>query len=153
MGLSKSREAHGSRVLVVRSDATQSKRPKRVFSVSIRRCSSVDRASVCGTECRRFESSHRRFFYEENCSLIGKVLKLPTNYATMRLCQFVESAQKHFRIVSRSMGNDTSSVIASSVLSVHPLGHIIRTRNSRWHQYVVDVFSVGENMIISLIER
>src|SRR5215469_14049895 len=92
-------------------------------------------------------------FYEENCSLIGKVLKSPTNYATIRLCQFVESAQKHFRIVSRSMGNDMSSVIASSALSVHPLGHITRTRNSWWHQYVVDVFSVGENMIISLIER
>ncbi len=29
---------------------------------SARRCSSVDRASVCGTECRRFDSCHRRLF-------------------------------------------------------------------------------------------
>src|SRR5215467_3008124 len=91
-------------------------------------------------------------FHEEDRSLIDKVLKSPTNYATIRLCQYVESAQKNFRIVSRSMGNDTSLVIPSSVLSVHHLGYITRARNSRWYQYVVNVFSVGENMIISLIE-
>lgn len=32
---------------------------------------------------RRFEPSRNRFFYEENCSSIGKVLKKKANYATI----------------------------------------------------------------------